>query len=264
MNSISEAINNCKEKGRTALIPYIVGGYPDEDSFKNIFRKVCEYADVLEVGIPFSDPLADGPIIQKATAHALSHGQNIERILELVAAAVREDDPPVVVMAYYNTVYKYGLTEFASLCSNSGISGVIIPDLPVEEASSWKDKARSSGLDTIFLVAPNSSKERQKLAADYSSGFVYCVSVTGVTGSRKEIPDNITQYLDRIRQVTDKPLALGFGISEPGQVRAVAGYCDAVIVGSALVDVIKPNLKIDQNLLSIDQFLGKLKQTVAI
>lgn len=261
MSNICKAIKARNSNKNIALIPYIVGCYPDEQQFVKILNKVCEYADVVEIGIPFSDPLADGPVIQNATAYALQHGVDLEKIASLVSAGLPDPHPPIVFMAYYNTVYTYGLPEFAALCRKSGISGVIIPDLPVEEAENWKRIAADDSIDTIFLVAPNSSSDRKKLAVDWSSGFVYCVSVTGVTGQRQAIPPYLRQYLSSLRNLTDKPLALGFGISEPEQVKEAAKYCDAVIVGSALVNVIDPKASLDRNLNMVDQFLGALRNS---
>lgn len=264
MSKITEAIQYLNSNKRIALIPYIVGGYPDEKQFVEVYKKVCDYGDVIEIGIPFSDPLADGPVIQKATAYALKHGINLEKIVTLISSTRTNRRPPVVLMAYYNSLYTYGLTEFAVLCRDNGISGVIVPDLPVEEAEAWKQAASEQSIDTIFLVAPNSSQQRKRLAVESSSGFVYCVSVTGVTGQRQAIPPYLKQYLASLRAITDKPLALGFGISEPEQVKEASNYCNAVIVGSALVNIINPQAGIDQNLGSIDRFLGKLRTASAL
>lgn len=264
MSKITEIIKKRNSSNRMALIPYIVGDYPDEKQFVEILKKVCLYADVIEIGIPFSDPLADGPVIQKAASYALERGVNLEMIARSVSSNLPEMHPPVVLMAYYNTIFTYGLVEFAELCKANDISGVIIPDLPVEEADLWKQIADKNSIDTIFLVAPNSSDQRKKIGAEWSSGFVYCVSVTGVTGQRQAIPSYLKQYLTSLRRITDKPLALGFGISEPAHIKQAAGLCDAVIVGSALVNVIDPKAPVDQNLRNIDKLLSSLKSAAAL
>jgi tryptophan synthase alpha chain len=199
-------------------------------------------ADIIELGVPFSDPLADGPTIQAASQRALKNRVNLKDIFRLVER-LRGISAPLVLMTYFNPVLQYGLESFAEDCQRHGIDGIIIPDLPVEEAGPWVMEARLLNVDTIFLLAPTSSSERIKLASRCSTGFLYYVSTTGVTGTRKTLPEELEASVRQIRKYSNKPVAVGFGISTPEQVREVGHFADGVIVGSAIVKMIEENLK---------------------
>ncbi|HJS28222.1 MAG TPA: tryptophan synthase subunit alpha [Anaerolineales bacterium] len=232
--SLAEAF----EAGSPAVMPYFPIGYPDfESSFRIIERLYETGADIIEVGIPFSDPLADGPTIQAATQAALASGASMQSCLDGVAKLRKRGvTTPLVVMSYFNPIYQFGLREFALACSGGLADGVIIPDLPPEEANEWIGYARDANLNTIFLVAPNSSDERITLISGVTTGFLYLVSVAGVTGARGGLPEDLKGFVQRVRRITGLPLAVGFGISSSRQVAEVGALADGVIVGSALID----------------------------
>ncbi len=198
-------------------------------------------ADIIELGIPFSDPLADGPIIQAASQRALRNGVNLKGIFSLMER-LKGIDIPLVLMGYFNPIFQYGLKDFARDCHRNGIDGVIIPDLPPEEAGLWIGEARRMNLDTIFLIAPTSPPERIRLVARCSRGFIYYVSVTGVTGAREKLPEELELAVKRIKGHSRKPVVVGFGISSPEQAKWVSRFADGVIVGSAIVKIIEENL----------------------
>jgi len=239
LNRIDDLFAKLRNNNRTALMPYLMAGYPDAETSQELLVAVAEAgADLVEFGIPYSDPLADGPTIQAAAEEALKGTINTDIVFDLVKKAREDTDIPIVIMTYYNTVYRYGLDRFAKNAAASGVDGVITPDLPPEEAGSWKESAAKHGLATVMLAAPTSTDERLKKVAEASEGFVYCVSLTGVTGARSNLPANLADFISRIRNVTDKPLAVGFGISRPEQARHISDIADGVIIGSALVSLI--------------------------
>lgn len=188
----------------------------------------------IELGVPFSDPLADGPIIQKAGQAALEAGMTLRGAIEVAAEA--RDGVPIVLMTYVNPLLSYGPDRFASDAASAGVAGVIIPDLPVDEAGTLVDELRARGLWSVFLAAPTSTPERIERICAASSGFVYCVTLTGITGVRQELPEGLTDFLDRVRALAGElPVAAGFGISRPEHIRALRGHADAAVVGSAIV-----------------------------
>jgi len=242
LNRVDAVFERLKQENRSALMPYLMAGYPDIETSLELLVSVAEAgADLIEFGIPYSDPLADGPTIQAASETALLNKVNTTIVLDLVKRARERTDVPIVLMTYYNTIYRYGLERFAGDAAESGADGVISPDLPPEEADEWREVAAKYGLATVMLAAPTSTDERLKKVAGASSGFVYCVSLTGVTGARTKLPANLTDFINRIRRVTDKPLAVGFGISQPEQAKQVSAVADGVIIGSALVNLIGQN-----------------------
>ncbi len=239
VNRIDAVFKQLRDDKRSALMPYLMAGYPDiETSLKLLISVSKAGADLIEFGIPYSDPLADGPTIQAASEVALTTGINTDIAFELVKKAREEIDTPIAVMTYYNAIYRYGLERFAGNAAGSGVDGVICPDLPPEEAAPWSEAATQYGLANITFASPTSTDERLKKVADAARGFIYCVSLTGVTGARTNLPSNLTDFIGRVRKVTEKPLAVGFGISQPEQAKQVAGIADGVIIGSALVSLI--------------------------
>jgi tryptophan synthase alpha chain len=221
--------------GDLRLIPYLMAGYPSlAESVAHGRAYARAGAAAIEVGVPHSDPLADGPVIQRAGQAALDAGMTTAGALD-VARAIAADGVPVVLMTCVNPVLAYGPTRFAVDCARAGVAGVIVPDLPAEESDPVADPLRGAGVDTIFLVAPTSPDSRMHSIAERSSGFLYCVTVAGVTGARNELPARLEQLLARVRAATDLPVAAGFGISQPEHVRRLRGRADAVVVGSALV-----------------------------
>ncbi|MFC1986948.1 tryptophan synthase subunit alpha [Chloroflexota bacterium] len=229
-----------KQPGRAALMPYITVGYPSIEATLEVVSLLasCD-CDIIELGIPFSDPLADGITIQKASFHALQNGITPQICLEVASQLSQRVNIPLVFMTYFNPVFSYGLEDFCSACVRSGIEGLIIPDLPPEEGSALEAITRRQGLDLIYLLAPTSTGERIRLVAERSRGFIYLVSVAGVTGARDRLPDDLAAFVARVRKVASQPLCVGFGISTPEQAGQVARIADGVIVGSRLIQLME-------------------------
>ena len=235
---IEAVFQAARGEGRCLLIPYLTLGYPTPRASLALVRAVTEAgADIVELGIPFSDPLADGPTIQRATHVALEQGMTVTRCLES-AAALRCGgvQVPFLFMTYYNPILAYGEAPFCRACRESGVDGLIVPDLPLEEAASLQEACEREGLALVFLLAPTSTDERIRKVAGRSRGFIYLVSVTGVTGAREHLPPDLAAFVQRVRRQTDQPLCVGFGISLPEQVQEVARVADGVIVGSAILE----------------------------
>jgi tryptophan synthase alpha chain len=225
--------------GEVRLIPYVMAGYPDVAGSISQGRAYARAgAAAVEIGIPFSDPLADGPAVQHAAEVALAGGMSVDGALE-VARAVAGEGVPVVLMTYVNPVLAHDTRRFAAEAAEAGVAGVIIPDLPAEESEPVTGWLRSAGLDTIFLVAPTSPDSRLISIAERCTGFVYCVTLRGVTGARVELASGLDQLLERVRRTTPLPVAAGFGISRPEHLAALRGKADAAIVASALLDRVR-------------------------
>ncbi|MCH7617558.1 MAG: tryptophan synthase subunit alpha [Chloroflexi bacterium] len=237
---IEETFARLKAEGRTGFVAFLTVGYPDVESTLRIVPALIEGgADVIELGVPFSDPLADGPKIQKASFHALQQGVTVETCLDVVrklrASGV---EAPIVPMGYYNPLLAYGLARFTKDAAEAGVDGLIIVDLPPEESDEMLAACEAAGLRLIYLVAPTSTEERIREVARRASGFVYCVGVTGVTGERDEIAPGLAEFVGRVRNATNLPIAVGFGISLPKHFEAVARIADAAVIGSAIIDEI--------------------------
>jgi len=261
MNRIESKFGELKKEGRTALITFITAGDPDLDTtFELVLEMEKKGADVVELGVPFSDPLADGTTIQRASQRALDNKIKLKDILNLVYKLRKKTQIPIVLMSYLNPVYKYGLEEFATACRRMGVDGVIIPDLVPEESQKWLAAARLNGLSTIFLAAPTSPLERIKKIAKKSTGFLYYISLTGVTGARDKLNSNIIEALKAIKRITNKPVACGFGISNPQQAQKVSRYSDGVIVGSAIIDLIERSTNRKSILRNVGNFVASLHQ----
>ncbi|MFZ0819657.1 MAG: tryptophan synthase subunit alpha [Candidatus Acidiferrales bacterium] len=226
--------------GELGLVAYITAGDPSLDASRQIVLAAAEAgADIIELGVPFSDPLADGPTIQRASERALRGGTTLAGVLDLVAEIRRSSQIPIVLFGYFNPVLQMGLEQFAECASKVGADGSLVTDLTPEEAGDYRAALRSRGLDTIFLAAPTTTEERMKRIAEATSGFLYLVSRTGVTGTRENLPEDLPVLVRRARAATSLPLAVGFGISLPGHVSILGGLADAAIVGSALVEEIE-------------------------
>jgi tryptophan synthase alpha chain len=264
MSRIKTTFNRLKKKNETALIPYIMAGDPDLATTKALILEMEKAGcDIIELGAPFSDPLADGPTIQKAAIRSLKNHTSVVDVLGLVADIRKESKIPLIVMTYYNLIFKYGEERFVNDAVAAGLDGIILPDLPPEEAGTLIPLAKKEGLDTIFLLAPTSTDERIKLICKVSQGFVYYVSLTGVTGARAGVQSSVQGSLQKIKQVTDKPVAVGFGISTPDQAAQVAHWgADGVIVGSALVKVIEEHAGSPELIAKAAEFVKALKQGV--
>ena len=236
---ITDCLEKLRSEGRKGLITFITAGDPNLAATVDIARQMfAAGADILELGIPFSDPLADGPVIQQASCRALAAGADLRGILHAVEEIRRDCPQPIVLMGYYNPLYQYGLRQFAGDAAVAGVNGLIVPDLPFEESAPLREVALEVGLELLPLVAPTTTDSRlQKIAAE-ATGFIYCVSVTGVTGARAEIKTDLAAFTSKVRRHTKLPLAVGFGIAGPEQAAGLAGCCDAVVVGSAIVRMI--------------------------
>jgi tryptophan synthase alpha chain len=237
MSKIASAFS---QPGHKALIAYVTVGYPTiEATLKVVTLLADSGCDIIELGIPFSDPLADGVTIQKSSFHALQNGVTPRLCLELAGQLIKKIDIPLAFMTYYNPVLKYGLGQFCAACAGSGVSGLIIPDLPPDEGSELEAISQRQGLDLIYLLAPTSTGERIRLAARRSRGFIYLVSVTGVTGAREKVPADLKAFVARVRKATAQPLCVGFGISTPEQAGQIASIADGVIVGSRIIQLME-------------------------
>lgn len=235
MNRIDKKFKVLKETGRKALITFVTAGDPDLDTTIDLVLAMEKAgSDIIELGIPYSDPLADGPVIQASSARALEKGAKISKIMDTVKKIRRQSDVPLVYLLYYNSIFKYGVERFLQECSEAGVDGLIIPDLPLEERKEIIDVMDKYGVYLIPLVAPT-SKERIKSITEGGKGFVYCVSLNGVTGVRQDISTNIKEYMETIAEYTDLPKALGFGISSAAMAQQFRPYCDGIIIGSAII-----------------------------
>jgi tryptophan synthase alpha chain len=220
------------------LVVYMMAGHPTRKRSIEVGKRlVTSGIAALEIGIPHSDPLADGAVIQRAGQTALEHGMTVAGSLE-VAAAIAKEGIPVVLMTYINPILAYDPRRFAAEAAQAGVAGVIVPDLPVEESEPVAGWLRSAALDTVFMVAPTTSAQRIQTICEHSSGFVYCVTVTGITGVRKQLPEGMKELIGQVRKHTELPIAAGFGISRPEHMAALRGTADAAVVGSAIVDKI--------------------------
>lgn len=236
MERLRTTLDHLRRQHRCAIIPFIMGGDPDLETTGALLLALQDAgADLLEVGIPFSDPLADGPTIQAASARALHRGATPAGVLEAIGAVRRRLSVPIVCLSYWNPVLQFGLEAFARRAAQRGVSGLIVPDLPVEEGEPLRQAARRAGIAAIFLAAPTSPPERLRAIARASQGFIYYVSVTGTTGARRRLPQALLHGVRQVKRLTTTPVCVGFGISTPAQAARVARVADGVIVGSALI-----------------------------
>ena len=238
MHILEEKIRAAKEAGRLALIPFVTAGFPDRERFWGVLRELDEAgADIIEIGVPFSDPVADGPVVEAASVRALAGGVTLRGILEELPAHRGEVQAGLVLMGYMNPVLQYGLERFAADAARAGVQGVIVPDLPFDEAGEMRRILQERGIALIALVGPNTSEERMRLYAEVSEGYVYVVSVMGTTGERGQLPSEVPQVLERARQVFSLPVALGFGLKSPEQLAFLPEEQrpDAAVFGSSLL-----------------------------
>ncbi len=240
MNRITNKFNELNEENRIALVTYITAGDPSLEVTEDIILQLEESgADIIELGVPFSDPMADGPVIQLASERALESGTTLHNVLNSVKNIRKTSQVPIILFGYYNPFFHYGVEKFAKDAAEAGADGVLVVDLPPEEASEFKVHTDKAGLNLVFLLAPTSTTERVELIADNASGFVYLVSVTGVTGVRPDLNYSLDDLANQIKRTTGLPVGVGFGVSSPEQVEKIAEYADAVIVGSAIVRIIE-------------------------
>lgn len=260
MNRLDSTFARLRAAGERALVIYLTAGDPSlELTVRLAAEAVRRGADVVELGVPFSDPLADGPVIQRAAHRALARGTTLQGVLEAVRTLRRQVEAPLVLLTYYNPVLAYGLREFAAHAAQAGADGAIVADLPPEEAGPLAAALAPAGLDLIHLVAPTSTPARVRLIARRSQGFIYLVSLTGVTGERPELPRELAAQIRALRLVTTKPICVGFGIGRPEQVAAVGTLADGVIVGSAVVRLVEERAGADSLIEDLGAFVAALK-----
>lgn len=263
MTRISDTFAGLRQRGEAALIPYITAGDPDLDTTARIVHElVRQGADLIELGVPFSDPMADGPTHQRAAERALRGGTSLARVLDLVLNLRRSLSVPLILFTYYNPVFRYGGERFARDAKQVGVDGVLCVDLPPEEAGELKRETDRQDLDLIFLLAPTSSLSRVQTVLTCARGFVYYVAVVGVTGARATLPPDLGEMVRRIRAVSPIPVGVGFGISSPEQAVQVAEVADAVIVGSALSQIIEIHSGQPDLIERVGAFVGSLKQAI--
>jgi tryptophan synthase alpha chain len=239
MSRLKKTFSRLRGTGERAFIPFVTCGDPDLSTTRDLLLAYVEAgADIVEIGIPFTDPLADGPTIQRASERALANGTTMEDALKLIAEVRRETDVPLVPMTYINPVYRIGFENFAARCAEVGADGVIISDLPPEEGEKWIEAAANHGVDTIFLLAPTSDDARVECVAKATTGFIYAVARMGVTGAKSDVPPEIGDVIDRIRQFSQNPVCAGFGFSSAQQIRSTvqSTSLDGIVVASALID----------------------------
>ena len=236
MGRIADVFAALKQQDKKGLIPFITAGDPDLATTEQLLIKLSQAgATLIELGVPFSDPMADGPVIQRASERALKHGFGLQEILDTAARARKQVDTPIILFSYYNPLLQFGLRRLAQAVKKAGLDGVLVTDLTPEESGEFEGELRAHDLDMIFLVAPTSTDERLRLVAEHASGFIYAVSRAGVTGTRESVSVEAEKLVNRVRQFSSLPVAVGFGISNAAQVADVHRYADAVVVGSAIV-----------------------------
>ncbi|MFB0562385.1 MAG: tryptophan synthase subunit alpha [Candidatus Lokiarchaeia archaeon] len=265
MREIEKTFSELRTRGEGGLIGYVTAGYPEpEDTPIIVDTLIKGGADVIELGIPFSDPIADGPTIQTATTKALKAGTTPKKVLEIAEEIKQKNKTPLLILTYYNPIYRMGIKNFFETAKTSGISGVIVPDLPPEEAGEYKKNAENHEVDTIFLAAPSTPTERLRKIVESTSGFLYLVSVYGVTGARRKIQDQTIELVKKTLLITQGkiPLAVGFGISKPEHVKTITqSGADAAIVGSKIIKIIEKKHENEEEMLkTLKEYTNQLKR----
>jgi tryptophan synthase alpha chain len=265
MSRISQTFEYLHKIHERALIPYVTAGDPDLEMTKRLVREMVRRGgDIIEIGVPFSDPLADGPIIQRASQRALQRGTTLRKILQTVSELRHEVDVPLVLMTYYNPVFRYGEEAFVADALDAGVDGIIVPDLPPEEGQSLMELTTDTPLDMIFLAAPTSTSARLALISEASRGFVYYVSRLGTTGVRDQLADDLRLMLEQLRTSTSKPITVGFGVSTPEHVRLVAELADGVVVASAILKLMEDLGDRADRLEHVGDFVAALKAATRV
>jgi tryptophan synthase alpha chain len=263
MGRIENKFKTLKEKGERALVAYLTAGYPSLEATRN-FVSVLEKggADIIELGVPFSDPTADGPIIQAASQKALKEGTTLEAAMNLVSEVRKTSEIPIVLFGYYNPIFAYGNEGFAEKAAAVGVDGMLVVDLPFDEARELKRFTDSKGIDFISLIAPTTGEERIQKITNAASGFLYFVSVTGVTGTLKPVIEDVKKGVAQIKKVSSLPVVIGFGISTPVQAAEIATFGDGIVVGSALIRKIEEGEEKGTTLVSLFSYMQDLKQAL--
>ncbi len=256
---IKKVFEDLRKSSRKAFIPFITCGFPTLDGFLELFETLDRNgADIIEIGIPFSDPLADGPVIQATSKIALENGINTDVVFKSITKIRRSSDIPIAIMTYFNTIYHYGPEKFLKNAENAGVNGLIIPDLPLEEFICHESYFNGVNIDNIMLASLTSGKDRLKNIAEKSRGFIYCISVKGVTGIRSGISPEVINFLKKLRIITSLPLALGFGLSSREQIGEVKDYCDGIIIGSKILSLILEADNFRHSLKSVEDFTSTI------
>jgi len=266
MRTYKQVFAELAEQNRPALIPFFVIGDPDFDTSLEIVKTAIDAgADVLELGIAFSDPIADGPTIQKADIRAMRSGMTVAKACRFIRQVKDYRDIPIGLLMYYNLVYQYGVEKFFADFHKAGVNSVLVADLSIDDAGEIEGPAKAAGLDTVFMVTPITVPERMKLIASKTTGFIYTVSVLGVTGSRNELSDTVEGLVARLKKLTNVPVCVGFGVSKPEHAAAIAAAgADGVIIGSKVVSLIEANLDDKQKMLAeISTFLAEVKTAIS-
>jgi tryptophan synthase alpha chain len=260
-NRIEQKFNQLRQQKRKAFIAFVTAGDPDlETTAKLVLEFEKSGVDIVELGVPFSDPLADGPTIQASSERALKKGVNLSKIFTLVKKLRQSTALPLALMLYYNPIFHYGEEKFIKDCQHAGVDGIIVPDLPPEEAEDLIRLARKANITTTFFIAPTTTKERMRLIADKTTGFIYYVAVTGVTGARQGMPPLVTEQIKTAKRITKKPICVGFGVSTPEQVKSISKLADGVVVGSAIINQIVKNQGNKALVQNVSNFVRKLSQ----
>jgi len=260
---IAGKFRELRARNEAALIPFVVAGDPNLDVTAALVREFeARGADVIELGVPFSDPMADGPANQRAAQRGLKSGASIAAILSMVSELRRETEIPLILFGYYNPIFHYGCERLCTDAARAGIDALLVIDLPPEEAGELKTPARANGLDLIYVLAPTTPIERARKVVRSASGFIYYVSVTGVTGARTALASDIEEHVNNLRGVTDLPIGVGFGISTPAQAAQVARFSDAVVVGSALSLLIEANTDSADLVKKVGELVGSMKSAM--
>lgn len=263
MNRIDLTFQKCRDEARAALVPFLTAGDPDMNTTQELLRGlVANGADLIEIGVPFSDPTADGPTLQRSYEIGLRNGASLQRVLELVTEFRRESEVPVILYGYFNPIFHYGCERFAADAKAAGVDGLLVVDLPPEEGEQLLRWTRAVGLHFVFLLAPTTGIDRAQRILKRASGFVYYVSVTGVTGVRPIPLDTVREAVQRLRGFTRVPIGIGFGIATAEQASAVAKFADAVIVGSAVMRLVDANRGQPQLVAEVSEFVRQLKEAV--
>ncbi|XP_074316140.1 tryptophan synthase alpha chain-like isoform X1 [Silene latifolia] len=258
---LSETFSRLKQQKKVALIPYITAGDPDLSTTAEALKVLDACGcDIIELGVPYSDPLADGPVIQAAATRALARGTNYDAIISMLRDVVPQLSCPLALFTYYNPILKRGVGNFMCTIKDIGVHGLVVPDVPLEETESLRKEALKNGIELVLLTTPTTPRDRMKSIVEVSEGFVYLVSSVGVTGARADVSSRVQQLLSDIKEATDKPVAVGFGISKPEHVKQVAGWgADGVIVGSAIVKILAEANSPEEGLKELEKFTKSLK-----
>jgi len=264
MPSASDVFAQATAGGRMTFMPFITAGDPDLATTGKILQALADTnVDLIELGFPYSDPIADGPVIQASYTRALDSGIKVRAIFEMMDKLPTDEMPPIFAMVSFAIVFRFGLEDFLTAARDCGFSGLIVPDLPADEAEEFERQTSSKGLDLVQLIAPTTTAERTETILDAAKGFVYCISVAGTTGARTELPEALAGQLRDLRTRTDLPLAVGFGISSPEQVSTLENAADGVIVGSAIVRLIAEAESCDAAVSAVQEFSTKMNSAVA-